>query len=182
LRASASFVGNVAQGWSVSDLVPLLQVYDAQLEILSKSGRRQLSVTDYAKKAGNGALQPGELIKGLNLPSSLPDVRVSYDRFTFREAFDLPLVSVAIKAGIRGDTYHNIRIAVVGAAVMPLRCPPAEAVLEGQPCNKDVVEKASAMLLNWAKPQGNRLCSADYQRHVLGVSFRKAMAKLAVVA
>jgi CO/xanthine dehydrogenase FAD-binding subunit len=175
----ATLIGNVAQGWNVSDLVPLLQVCDAELEVLGPSGQRRISVTDYAKTPKNQALKPGEVITGLSLPSSASDVRIAYERFSFRQAFDLPLVSVALRAAIRGGGhYHDVRVAVVGGGPMPMRCPPVEAALDGKAHDNQVVEAASAALAKWAQPRADHLASADYRRHVLGVTLRKAISKL----
>ena len=38
IRASATIVGNIAQNWSVSDLVPLLEVCDAELVVRGLTG------------------------------------------------------------------------------------------------------------------------------------------------
>jgi xanthine dehydrogenase small subunit len=178
LRSSATLIGNVAQGWSVSDLVPLLQVCDAELGVLAASGERRISVMDYAKSPRNGALKSGEVITSLTLPAYPSHLSIVYERFTFRAAFDLPLVSVALRAAILGGTYHDVRVAVVGGASMPSRCPPVEAALEGKLCNDDVVEIASDALAKWAQPREDHFASADYRRHVLCVTLRKAMAKI----
>lgn len=129
IRSSATLVGNVAQGWGIGDLVPLLEVWDAQLNVRGPSGERQIAVTDYAKTPRNGALRPGELIASLDLPAPSADFRVVYERFSFRQAFCLPLVSVAIGADMRGDSSNDIWVAAVGGSDMPARCPTVEAAL-----------------------------------------------------
>lgn len=174
IRLTASVVGNVAQGWSVSDLVPLFQVYGATLTIRGRAGEREMPVTDYARSRGNGALQAGEIIAALKLPQPAPGFRVAYERFSVRAKFDLPLVAVAIGARVDGERLSDVRIATVGGAPMPARCEEAEALLA-----EGAGEKAAAALAAWARPADDYRASAAYRRHLLGVMFRRALATLA---
>lgn len=175
VRSMASVVGNIAQGWSVGDVVPLLMIYDAELVIRGTSGERKMLVADYAARSGNQALQPGELIVRLEIPMLGANLRVAYERFCFRRTFDLPLVSVAAGFAAGGQ---NARIACVGGAGMPARCPAAEAAIEGNRLDDAAVQAALAAIIAWAKPVSDHLASADYRRHVLGVTASRALAQL----
>ncbi len=182
IRSSATVVGNVAQGWSVSDLVPLLQVYNASLELRGPAGSRQLSVSEYARSRGNTALQPGEIITALKLPTPVVNFCVAYERFAFREAFDLPLVAVAIGAIFDGASWSDIRLAAVGGGSMPVRCAPVEEFLacsSGMEAVGADVESAVLLLASWAQPISDFRATAAYRRHVLGVLFKRALSKLA---
>ena len=179
IRSSATLVGNVAQGWNVGDVVPLLEVYDAELEVRGPSGQRRLSVSEYAKTPGTHALEPGELITTLNLPPPSSDFRVVYERFSLRDAFDLPLVSVALGAAVRGGVCEDVRLAVVGGSQMPARCPAAEHALQGGHTDEQTIEAAAAALSKWAQPHSDHHASAAYRRHLLTVILRRALPKLA---
>ncbi len=168
IRAAGTLAGNVAQGWSVGDLVPLLQVCDATLEIRNGTNTAFMPVVDYAKSPGTRALKPGDIIAAVHLPALPPDSRLVYERFSFKNAFDLPLVAVALRVS-KGDN----RLAVVGGGPMPSRCEAAERALnEGK--GADAAVKA---LTEWAKPASDFHASADYRRHVLGVTLRRALEK-----
>jgi aerobic carbon-monoxide dehydrogenase medium subunit len=179
IRSLGTVVGNVAQGWSVGDLVPLLQAHDATLEIIGPSGKRRLSVSDFAKTPGNGALKAGEIIVSLHIPAGKAEFRVVYERFSFRRRFDLPLTAVAIGAVANGKTFSDTRIAVVGGTAMPARCAPAEAALDGKPIVGATIDAVAAAVGGWVRPPADHLASAEYRRHVLIVTLRRAMAKLA---
>lgn len=179
IRSAATLVGNVAQGWNVGDLVPLLEVYEAELEIRGPSGQRRLPVSEYARTPGTRALQPGELITTLNLPRPGADFRVVYERFSLREAFDLPLVSVALGAAMRAGVCENVRLAAVGGSQMPVRCPPVERVLQGGRNDAGAVETAAASISEWAQPHSDYHGSAAFRRHLLSVILRRAVPRLA---
>jgi CO/xanthine dehydrogenase FAD-binding subunit len=178
IRGSASVVGNIAQGWSVSDVVPLFAACGAELRVLGPSGERRVAGVEYASQPRNAVLKPGELITAAELPAAGPDFRLSYERFSFREAFDLPLVSVAVGASIRGGVFTDVRIAVVGGSSMPARCAQAEAALSGRSNDEGAADKAAAAVADWATPVSDFRASADYRRELVKVMLRRALAKL----
>jgi xanthine dehydrogenase small subunit len=179
IRASATVVGNVAQGWSVGDLVPLFQVCGAELDIHGPSGQRRMSVVDYAKMATNGALQPGEVIAALTLKPVGCDSRMTYERFSFKEGFDLPLVSVVVAATLIDGVCSNVRVAAVGGMTMPARCAGVEVALADRRIDDGSIETAVTAITKWADPPSDFRASADYRRHVLGATLRRALSKLA---
>jgi CO/xanthine dehydrogenase FAD-binding subunit len=180
LRTSATAVGNVAQGWSVGDLVPLLQACDGSLAIVGKSGSKQLSVSDYAAKPKNGSLQRGEIISRIDLPYR-PDFRLAFERFSFKEGFDLPLVAAAVGASVCMGQLRDVRIALVGAGSMPARCVQAESVLEASAVGELDIEACVGVATDWATPHADHIASAEYRRHVLAVILRRALKKFASV-
>jgi CO/xanthine dehydrogenase FAD-binding subunit len=179
IRASATVVGNVAQGWSVGDLVPLFQICGAELDIRGPSDRRPMSVVDYAKTAGNGALQSGEIIAALTLKPAGRDSRMAYERFSFKEGFDLPLVSVAVGATLTDGVCSDVRVAAVGGMIMPARCNEVEDALGGSRIDDRSIETAAAAITRWADPPSDFRASADYRRHVLATTLRRALSTLA---
>jgi aerobic carbon-monoxide dehydrogenase medium subunit len=177
IRAWATAVGNVAQGWSVSDLVPLFAVCHAELHLIGPSGERRLAVTEYANQPGTKALNRGEIIAALLLPSAPEGFVMSYERFAFREGFALPLVAVAIGASVRDGGYDDPRIAAVGATSMPARLPAVEAALAGAG-EAGPLEAALPALAQASDPIGDFRASAAYRRQLLSVVLRRALKKL----
>jgi carbon-monoxide dehydrogenase medium subunit len=179
IRASATVVGNVAQGWSVGDLVPLFQICGAELHIRGPSGERRMPVVDYAKTAGNRALQPGEVIVAVTLKPAPRDSRMAYERFSFKEAFDLPLVSVAVGATLTDGVCSDVRVAAVGGMAMPARCTEVEAALGGSRIDERSIENAAVAMIRWANSPSDFRASAEYRRHLLATMLRRALSTLA---
>ena len=179
IRATGTVVGNIAQGWSVSDLVPLFQVCNSELEIRGPKGTRWLSVTDYADLSGTTALRPGEVIAALVLKASAPALRMGYERFTFKKGFDLPLVSVAVAASMSGGVYSDVRVAAVGAHDMPRRSAAIESALDGKYVDASSTDNAVTAMLAWADPPDDFRASSEYRRHLLTIVLRRALSKLA---
>lgn len=178
IRGMGTVVGNVAQGWSVGDLVPLLQVCDAELEIRGPSGQRRLSVADYAKHPRNDALKAGEVIAALRLKPFGKNTRLAYDRFAFKNAFDLPLVSAAVLATLADGKMQNVKVAIVGGKAMPALSEPAASALNGKKLDKKSIEEASQAAMRWADPPADFRASAAYRRHLVGTILGRALASL----
>jgi carbon-monoxide dehydrogenase medium subunit len=178
IRGTATLVGNVAQGWDVSDIVPLLQVYGAELQVRGPQGERQISVADYAKQRHNGALKPAEVIVALEMKASERNARLAYRRFAFKDGFDLPLVAVAMRASGTSGPLHDVRVAVVGGKAMPALCESAAAVLEGQTMGEQVIADAVRAVRQWAVPLGDFRASASYRGHLVETLLRRALAGL----
>lgn len=178
IRNVASVVGNIAQDWSISDLVPLFAVCDAQLNVRGPSGNRDLLLTIYAEQPRREALRQGEIIASLALPAASAGLRISYERFSFREAFDLPLVAVAIGTSAQGSELENVRVAVTGAGRLPVRCAPVEAILKNSTNDDATCERAMSAIAGWAEPESDFQASADYRRHVLQFTLKNALSAL----
>jgi CO/xanthine dehydrogenase FAD-binding subunit len=177
IRSSATVVGNIAQGWGVGDLVPLFQVCGGELDIRGPSRRRRISVVDYAKYPGNGALQPGEVIAALILKTR-EHRHLAYERFCFKNGFDLPLVSVAISTRLTNGIFDDVRVAAVGGRMMPARCPEVEMALSHKRFDDSSVDAAAAAIGKWADPPHDFRASAEYRRHVLVTTLRRTLASL----
>jgi carbon-monoxide dehydrogenase medium subunit len=178
IRAWATVVGNIAQGWSVSDLVPLFEICDAELHLVGPSGERRLAVAEYAAQPGNRALKQGEIIAALLLPAPSAGLRMSYERFAFRQGFDLPLVSVAVGATVTEYGFAQARVAAAGGSRMPSRCASAEAVLTKGKNDDATVGRAASAIAEWAEPVSDFRASGDYRRQLLKVLLPRAIAKL----
>jgi len=178
IRNKATAVGNVAQGWSVGDLVPLLQVCDASLQIVASSGPRTIKVTDYAKLRGTGALSRGELIASLTIDAWSPGFHVAYARYAFRDAFDLPLVAAAVAARIEDGVVRAPRIALAGATPMPTRFEDAESAVDGTSLDSRALRACEAAAERAMSPRDDHHASSDYRRHVALVTLRRALLQL----
>ncbi|MGY8632072.1 FAD binding domain-containing protein [Bradyrhizobium sp. 14AA] len=177
IRSVASLVGNVTQGWSQSDIVPLLQVSDARLMIVGPRGQRHLSVAEFAGRSKNDALRPDELVRQVELPAAAADTIVSYERFTFRNAFSLPVVSIAVSSNIKSWAADGGRIAVSGLSRMPRRCPEAEEVMRVESGRADVDSVISSIAAS-VNPISDYQASAEFRLHLLMVLAKRAFAKL----
>jgi CO/xanthine dehydrogenase FAD-binding subunit len=182
LRSMGTAVGNVAQAWSVSDLVPVLEIYGGALDLSSFGSSRRISVQEYTQKPRHEVLKNGELITHLLVPTQPKGFRAVYERFSLGSVFELPMVAIAAGACVVDGHLYDVRVAGVGAQRMPTRLAGVEAALEGQPLDDDAIEKGCVALAHDAVPIDDIHASARYRRRVLTVTLDAALRRLAATS
>ena len=90
---------------------------------------------DGSNGSADNALQPGEMIRSIELPAPLQGERALYKRAISRTHAEWPLVEICARAVIKDGTFQFVRLAAGGIAPVPLRLAAAEAALQGKPAN-----------------------------------------------
>jgi xanthine dehydrogenase YagS FAD-binding subunit len=136
-----------------STMAAALLAYDATIITYT---RRGLSISDLLGDGSNGAadnaLQPGEMIRGIELSAPLQGERAFYKRAISRSHAEWPLVEVCARAVIKDGAFQFIRLAAGGIAPVPLRLAAAEAALQGKPANVAAIAVAAERATSGAKP------------------------------
>ena len=159
-----------------STMAAALLAYDATVITYTRSG---LSISDVLGDGSNGAadnvLQPGEMIRGIELPKPLQGERASYKRAISRSHAEWPLVEVCARAVMKDGAFQFIRLAAGGIAPVPLRLKAAEAALQGKAANALNIEVAAKLATSGAKP----LPMTGYKLDLLEGAVRDVLEKLA---
>jgi xanthine dehydrogenase YagS FAD-binding subunit len=123
---------------------------------VSTDRRSGLTIGELLGDGSNGgadhALQPGEMIRSIELPPPLPGERAFYKRAISRSHAEWPLVEVCARAVVAGGSFQFIRIAAGGIAPVPLRLSASEAVLQGAPASSATIADAARQATAGAKP------------------------------
>jgi xanthine dehydrogenase YagS FAD-binding subunit len=138
-----------------SDPPAALVAFDAKLHIAGPSSERAVFVADLLQPPTDTrrtlhTLQPDELIMEIQVPK--PQGRSVYLKAMDRAAWAYALVSVAVVADVVNGTAKNVRIVLGGVANTPIRATAAEALVEGQPLDDDVVRRAGEVAMSEAQP------------------------------
>ena len=159
-----------------STMAAALLAYDATVITYTRSG---LSISDVLGDGSNGTvdnmLQPGELIRGIELPKPLQGERASYKRAISRSYAEWPLVEICARAVMKDGAFQFIRLAAGGIAPVPLRLKAAEAALQGKAANALNIEVAAKLAISGAKP----LPMTGYKLDLLEGAVRDVLEKLA---
>lgn len=160
VRNMGTIGGAVGNADPAADYLPVLACADAQVEIAGPGGLRHLAMAAYLVGWYETALQPGEFVAAVILPTAGPGPSVY--RKLARTPGDYATVSVACaRAGGR------VRVAVGACGPAPLRAPEAEAALAGRLSDPDAVAAFCAALGDLADPIDDVRGSADYRRRLI---------------
>ncbi|MBR1193017.1 xanthine dehydrogenase family protein subunit M [Bradyrhizobium sp. AUGA SZCCT0160] len=159
-----------------STMAAALLAYDATIITYTRSG---LSIPDVLGDGSNGTadnlLQPGEMIRGIELPKPMQDERAFYKRAISRAYAEWPLVEICARAVVKDGAFQFIRLAAGGIAPVPLRLKAAEGALQGKAANALNIEVAAKLATSGAKP----LLMTGYKLDLLEGVVRDVLEKLA---
>jgi xanthine dehydrogenase YagS FAD-binding subunit len=136
-----------------STMAAALLAYEAKV---TTDRRSSLGIGDLLGDGANGAadnaLQPGEIIKSIELPPPLQGERALYKRAISRTYAEWPLVEVCARAVIKDGTFQFVRLAAGGVAPVPLRLAAAEAALQGKRAHAAAIAVAAERATSGATP------------------------------
>ncbi|MBR1273953.1 xanthine dehydrogenase family protein subunit M [Bradyrhizobium sp. AUGA SZCCT0283] len=136
-----------------STMAAALLAYEAKV---TTDRRSSLTIGDLLGDGSNGsadnALQPGEMIRSIELAPPLHGERALYKRAISRTYAEWPLVELCARAVIKDGTFQFVRLAAGGIAPVPLRLAAAEAALQGKPANVAAIAVVAERATSGAKP------------------------------
>ncbi len=136
-----------------STMAAALLAYDATI---ATDKRGCLTIAEVFGDGSNGtvdnALQPGELIKGIELPAPMAGERAFYKRAISRTHAEWPLVEVCARAVVKDGAFQFIRLTAGGIAPVPLRLAAVEAALQSKAANAANIAGAAEQAVAGAKP------------------------------
>jgi 4-hydroxybenzoyl-CoA reductase subunit beta len=154
---------------SSSDTAPVLCALGAKLRLVSKKGERTIEARDLYRKDGIRYLtkRPDEILAAIDLPPA-GRWRSAYRKLRRREAFDFPVLGVAVCARFEGEVVAEARLWLGAVSMAPLEAREAAAALIGHPLTGATIEEAARLAYPLAKPVDN----TDF-----GLRWRKEMTR-----
>jgi CO/xanthine dehydrogenase FAD-binding subunit len=175
-RNRATVVGNLCNASPAADTAPALLSYGAQVKIASVQGERTIPLEEFFVGPGRTALQDNELVAEIHLPAPQPHTGAAFFRRT-RTAMDIAVVCGAAMLQLSNGTCQNARLALGAVGPIPLRATRAEAALRGQTLTDQVVEDASHLAAEEARPIDDVRSSAEYRREMVRVLTRRGLSQ-----
>lgn len=120
IRNFGTLTGNIANASPVGDMLPLLLVLNAELVLESKDAMRKLPLAEYFLEYRKTALEEGEIIVGVLIPSLPPNVFVRCQKAAKRKAVDISAVASAIYINTVDGIVQAARLAYGGVAEVPI--------------------------------------------------------------
>ena len=175
IRNMATVGGGLTHADPAQDPPPALMALGARVVLASSGGTREMPVEDLFVDYYETALEPGELLTEVVVPSQPPDARAVYVKFLPRTEDDYATVAVAALARVENDTCASVRVALGAVAPTPVRATAVEAALEGQPVTADAVRSAAEAVAGQVDPLADFRGSSEYKRDMAVVFTRRAL-------
>jgi xanthine dehydrogenase small subunit len=173
VRNSGTLCGNLANGSPIGDSMPALIALGAELELRRGTRTRRVSLERFYLGYQRTALEPGEFIVSVHVPSASPAQWVASYKLSKRFDQDISAVCAAFAVQVADGRIHAARIAFGGMAAVPARAPATENALIGAPWNPGSIESAAAALAADFAPLTDLRASSAYRLQGAGNLLRR---------
>ena len=168
IRAMGTLGGNLANASPAGDGLVPLYLYEAQVQLTSGQGTRELSVEEFVLGPGKTALRTGELIRSITLPWCEEGARSCFRKVGRRRALLIAVASLGSLVWVTDGAIREARLALGSVAPTILRPREVERALVGRPFTVDGVADLRDALAGATQPISDLRASADYRRRVAG--------------
>jgi 4-hydroxybenzoyl-CoA reductase subunit beta len=169
--------------WAVqsSDGVPVAVALGAEVTLVSARGERRIPAAalyrndgiDYLTKAAD------ELLVAYHLPP-VNGWRSAYHKLRRREAFDFPVLGVAVRVDLERDgTVSAARIVLGAVASYPMDVPAAAAAVVGRRLDASTIAAAADAAFRPAKPMDNTDFTLGWRKEMVRVYVQRALEEVA---
>ncbi len=161
IRNLATVGGNLVAWHFPTDLPPALLALDAVLRVQTSDGAKDVTLDAFYSRRQD-VFRRGDLIVDVRVPPS-STLRGAFHKVG-RKRLDVAIASAAAVVGELEDGTPDVRLALGGLRVAPLRVRDAEAYLSESGLDAASVRKAAGIAVDTAGPRGDRRATADYRR------------------
>jgi carbon-monoxide dehydrogenase medium subunit len=179
IRNQGTVGGNLAHADPAQDPPPMLIALGAEVTLTSRRGQRIIPLEEFFVDYLTTVLQPGEVLTAIHLPPQPTGTRAAYHKFLPRTHDDYATVSVAAMLRLDSDgRCADVRVALGGAAGVPLRARVVEDALRGEVPSDRRIADAAALVLDVVDPPADARGSAAYKRRMARVWTERALRQL----
>jgi carbon-monoxide dehydrogenase medium subunit len=176
VRRRGTAVGSVAFADPSAELPAALLAADGEVVARSSRGERTIAADDFFTGPFTSALAPDELAVALRIPVTAERPGSAFVEESRRHG-ELPMCGVAAVVTLDGDgAVAQARIALCGVHRRPIRARDAEAALQSEHPDDELLQAAGALAASAADPVGDCHGSAAFRRHLAAVLTRRALA------
>lgn len=141
-----------------TDTAPVLVALGARFQLVSQSGERMVRARDFYQNDGIQYLkkQPNEILTTIHLPAPERNRGATYWKLRRREAFDFPVLGVAVNLKKDDKNFcEDLQLVVGGVASAPIQIQKAQEFLVGKPLTDENLRETSKLAFTQIRPMNN---------------------------
>jgi carbon-monoxide dehydrogenase medium subunit len=167
LQTSATIGGNIANGSPTADVMPLLLVLDAKLELLSINGSRIVSIADFFIGYKKHIMESNEIISRIIIGKEAEKGFVNfYEKVGARKTLTIAKVALAGLKKEKAGKISEIKLAVGSLNEFPRRLPKIENYLVGKSITEIDYNAIDELLNQEITPITDLRSDKEYRYHV----------------
>lgn len=171
--------GNIVNASPAADSPPALLAYDAELQLISKSGERNVPYSRFHLGYKQMDIRPDELLRAIRLRRLSNNLTHYYRKVGTRKAQAISKICFAAVGQVIQGNLSHVRIALGSVAPVPLRCFATERALLGLPLNDQTIRSAASTLAAEITPIDDVRSTRNYRSQVTVNLLREFLSQLA---
>lgn len=174
IRNRGTIGGSLAHADPAAELPAVMVVLNAAMVVRGPDGTRRIPARDFYLGLFTTALEPGELLVAVEVPTRPEGSRDAFEEIARRHG-DFALAGVAASLTVGPDgRVADASIALLGVDEVPVLSAAATELIGRNPDPEAIaaVAEATAEALD---PPGDIHATSDYRRHLAGVLVRRAL-------
>lgn len=175
VRNLATMGGNLAHGDPANDHPAAMLALDASVVATGPKGSRTIKVEDFFLSIFTTALQPGEILTEIRVPT--PPVRSGGAYFKLeRKVGDFATAAAAAQVTIDGHgVFNKVGIGLTNVAPVPVKARRAEHFLTGKLPGADAIAEAAQLAADESDPSSDLRGPAEYKRGLVRELTKRAL-------
>lgn len=180
IRNRGTVTGNICNAVPSADTAPALLVYEAEVVMMNKAGKRVVPIGEFFTGVCRTALKSDELVTEIFIPLPEKDAYSIYYKYAIRKALDLAMIGVAVNVAVdAGQVVKDAKIALGAVSITPKRAPKAEKLILGRKLTEELILKAAETASKEdCAPISDIRATAEYRRSMVYVHVRDALRKV----
>lgn len=169
--------GNLCNASPAADGVPPLLALDAEVDLVSQAGSRQLALSEFLIGPRRTALRPGEVLAAVRIPEAGLSGRSAFVKLGARSHLVISIAMVAARLVVASGRVQEAALAVGSCSPVAVRLPRVEAALREVPVAKALARIASEDVMAALAPIDDVRATASYRRSAVVELVRRAVAE-----
>jgi carbon-monoxide dehydrogenase medium subunit len=184
IRNKGTLGGSIANADPAAEMPAMSLVFDAQLEVASKRGRRSIPACEFFTTYMTTSLQQDEILESVFFAEPPRWSGWGFEEVARRSGDYALAGSTALVSLDDAGKCVRARVVLFGVAPTPVRATEAETLLLGQPRSTALIQEAAHLVQTVVDPEADVHVTAAYRRTVSAVltarvledAFRRASA------
>jgi len=174
VRHRGTLGGSIAHADPAGDLPAVILALDATMVAAGPSGQREIPAADFFVDYLTTALEPGEILTGIQVPKLGTDWGYRYEKF-HRTAQAWAIVGVAALVRRSNGQVAEARVGLTNMGSVPVRAAAVEAAAAGAQASSEALRAAAARAAEGTQPPADLHGAPDYRRHLAQVLTGRAL-------
>ncbi len=178
IRNRGTLGGSISHADPAAELPACAIASDATINVAGANGDRAIAAADYFLGIFDTALELGEVLVSVDIPSIGATERVAFAELARRRG-DYAMTGLAAKATVEGNTLGNLRLVFFAIADRPLVASETMAALEGVDYSLETVTAIeNALAADLQDAIGDLHTPVETKRHLARVLVGRVLAQL----